>query len=156
MRGKGQLGTITHAIRVRAPLLHRLSGTPAKLFISPTKVFFSLAGVRDEDVRVGSHTHEDIRVKANTRTCTSSTIAGGAITVDLFIKLILCPPNAGIRHGPVQSNHAPHSLTSTTTSLIGDDSQVRVLARLFASVHAQICTRRRRKHLRVDEQRDRW
>ena len=62
MRGKGQLGTITHSIRTRALLLHRLSGTPAKLFF-PTKVF-SLAGVRDEDVRVGSHTHEDIRVKA--------------------------------------------------------------------------------------------
>ena len=55
--------TITHLIRIRALLLHRLSGTPAKFFF-PTKVF-SMAGVHDEGVRVGSHTHEDIRVKVN-------------------------------------------------------------------------------------------
>ena len=64
MPGKGQLGTITHSIRIRALLLHRLSGTPAKLFF-PTKVF-SLAGVRDGGVRVGSYTHEGVRVKAKT------------------------------------------------------------------------------------------
>ena len=62
MPGKGKLGTITHSLRIRALLLHRLSGTPGKLFF-PTKVF-SLAGVRDGGVRVGSYTHEGVRVKA--------------------------------------------------------------------------------------------
>ena len=46
-------------------MLHRLSGTPAKLFFFPTKLF-SLAGVRDGGVRVGSYTHEGVREKAKT------------------------------------------------------------------------------------------
>ena len=62
--GKGKLGTITHSLRIRALLLHRLSGTPGKLFF-PTKVF-SLAGVRDGGVRVGSYTHGGVRVRAKT------------------------------------------------------------------------------------------
>ena len=64
MPGKGKLGTITHSLRIRALLLHRLSGTPGKLFF-PTKVF-SLAGVRDGGVRVGSYTHGGVRVRAKT------------------------------------------------------------------------------------------
>ena len=52
-------------IRIRALLLlHRTSGTPAKIFF-PTKVL-SLAGVREGGVGDGSCTHEGVRVKAET------------------------------------------------------------------------------------------
>ena len=145
MPGKGKLGTITHSLRIRALLLHRLSGTPGKLFF-PTKVF-SLAGVRDGGVRVGSYTNEGIRVKAKTLvhvraarlmversllTCLSS-------LCDVYLRLVpgighvhprVVP---GIYYEVVQNNHASHSYTSTfVASIIGDASQVCFPRRFFS------------------------
>ena len=64
MPGKGQLGTITQSISYMSTAVTSVVGNASHFFFFTMKVF-SLAGVSDEDVRVGSHTHEDIRVKAN-------------------------------------------------------------------------------------------
>ena len=140
MRGKGQIGTITHSIRTRAPLLHRLWGTPAKLFISPTKVFFSLAGVRDEDVRVGSHTHEDIRVKAKKKRLVHARATRSRVARSLLLtclsRLYDAHPTLGSGIGRYRAPTHLIRRRARPTSPIGDDSHVRVLARcLFLYMH---------------------
>ena len=71
--GIGRYRRTTHLIRRRARL-HRSSGMPAKFACS--------------FVYLLPYMHEDVRVEGgSTRMETSSTIDGGAITVNLFIKL---------------------------------------------------------------------
>ena len=102
--------------------------------------FFSLAGVRDEDVRVGSHTHEDIRVKAKKKLlvharATRSRVARSLLLTGLS-RLYDAHPTLGSGIGRYRAPTHLIRRRARPTSPIGDDSHVRVLARcLFLYMH---------------------
>ena len=113
---------------------------PSCLFL-PRRFFFSLAGVRDEDVRVGSHTHEeDIRVKAKKKLLVHARATRSRVARSL---LLTCLSRLDDAHPTLGSGigryRAPTHLIrrrARPTSPIGDDSHVRVLARcLFLYMH---------------------